>query len=119
MSSRRDVGDAMSAAGVGGEHAGFDVVGDVAVEQPGACVVGDHVGDDHGGGQQRHDVGAHPVEGDSVAVPVGSGEVDLAAHTHEVPAHVLAVAHAAPGEVPEDVAVAGGNLVAVHKVLAV
>src|SRR6476620_4944173 len=78
---------------VAGDHAGADVVVDVAVEEPGSHVVRHHVRHHHAGRQEVHHVGPHAESGHRVAVPVRGVQVHLSAHAHQVPAHVLALLH--------------------------
>src|SRR6185369_3910206 len=93
---------------VAGQHSGLDVVVDVAVEEPGADVVGHHVGHHHLGGKNVEDIGPHSSHGEErVAVPVGGMEINLGSHGHQVPAHILSLlhGHGLQREVAVDIAV--------------
>jgi hypothetical protein len=77
----------------------------MAVEQPAAGIVGNHVGHLHGGREQIGHIGAHAGHHHRVAVPMGGVQVDLAAHAPEVPAHPLAGRHVQAGQVAEHIPV--------------
>ena len=69
--ARGDIGGKSGALRFGlGEHAGGDVIRDMAVDHPRAGVVGDHVRDLHAPGQQLHDVGAPSLGHHRPTVPV-------------------------------------------------
>jgi hypothetical protein len=84
------------------------VLGDVAVVEPTAGVVGEEVGDLHGGGEELDDIGAAAAFfDDAQAVPVGGVKIFFGAEAEKIPAGALAGVHFEAGEVAENVAVDG------------
>jgi hypothetical protein len=94
--------------GEAGEHALAHVIGDVAVVEPGAGVVGGEVGGLHGGREELDDIGAAAaILDDAEAVPVGGVEIALGAEAEQIPARALALVHLETGKVAEEEAVDG------------
>ena len=70
-------------------HPGHEVRTDMAVEEPGARIVGHHVGDDHSHRQEARDIRAHVLRVNGVAVPVRRVDFEVR-RGHQVPAHAFA-----------------------------
>src|SRR5215467_9681389 len=74
-------------------HPGFHVLVDVTVEHPRPDSVRNHVGSHKLSRPNREDVRVVLIECNYVSVPVRRVVVDLAPHSHHVPAHLFAAFH--------------------------
>src|SRR5579859_1648816 len=71
-------------------HAAFEVIVDVAVKEPCADIVRDHVCGGHAHRPNESRVHPHPVGKDSVSVPVGHVHIIFIVVGEQVPTNVLA-----------------------------
>ncbi len=87
------------------DHPHVHVFFDVAVIQPGARVVRDHVHSLHLRRPEQQHIGAPAVVNHHVAVPVRRVEVDAFSHGQQIPAHALALLHGHHRSIGKNVAV--------------
>src|SRR6185437_2329896 len=96
-------------------HAAGHVIRDMAMEQPGADIVGYHINNLAGGRQHLGGVDALTVMEHGIAVPMRGMDVVLVAEPGDVPAHMLAAAHGQAREIAVEQAVDRVLLVALDE----
>src|SRR6266446_4595094 len=78
---------------VHGGHASFHMFIHVAVEHPHPDGVGNHVGGDELGRQQRKNVRAMSPNRNYVSMRVGCMDINRAAQSHDIPPHAFSTLH--------------------------
>mmetsp|Transcript_3018 Transcript_3018/g.10554 ORF Transcript_3018/g.10554 Transcript_3018/m.10554 type:complete len:446 (-) Transcript_3018:4-1341(-) len=100
-----------------GHHACAHMVVNVAVGEPDARAIGNHIKDRHSPGEDAGDIDAgQALVKKRLSVPVGGVEVDLSTHGQRVPANPLKSGHGVAGQVVEQHAVDAVHQVALLEV---